>query len=192
MVLLIISFEGCKDRKEEVIDLNDIIAESDRYKEGESEEDIVKVELDSASVILNAFKANGINAISLSFLEDNLFPDRFGPEASYKYQLYFDADTVKFYNWNYSDSVKTVNAFFNWIDNFGKRKKSIFVGEEKNFQKDPLLFFIGDTSLIFIEAKNKLFKKNWIDYFEKNGFKGDWNYVVTQTKWGRAKWDSQD
>ena len=192
MVLLIISFESCKDRKEEIIDLNDIIAESDRYKEGENENAVAEVELDSTSVILNDFKVNGINAISLSYLDDNLFPDRFGPELSYKYQLNFEVDKVKFYNWNYSDSVKTVNAFFNWIDNFGKRKKSIYVGEEKNFQKDPLLFLIGDTSLIFIEAKNKLSKKIWIDYFEKIGFKGDWNYVVTQSKWGRAKWVVQE
>jgi len=189
VIIVVSSLVACNKAKEEVIDLNDIIAESDRYKEVDEIVGVDDAIIDSTQLILQSFSENGIDVNSLSVVKKSLFPDRFGPEYSDKYLLENESDTIKYFNWKYTDSSKTVNAFFNWIDNFGTERKSLFIGEEKNLQKEPFLLFVGDTSLIFIEAKESLQLKKWEHYFKKIGYNGEWNYVLQQRKWGKVKWD---
>ncbi len=183
------SLVACNKAKEEVIDLKDIIAESDRYKEVDEIVEVNDAIIDSAQLVLQSFSENGIDANSLSVVKKSLFPDRFGPEHTNKYLLENELDTIRYFNWKYTDSSKTVNAFFNWMDNFGKKRKSLFIGEEKNLQKEPFLLFVGDTSLIFIEAKESLNRKEWESFLKFKGYPGDWNYILQQGKWGKVKWD---
>ncbi|MBL1280743.1 MAG: hypothetical protein COA33_010740 [Fluviicola sp.] len=179
---------SCTQREESVIDLSDIIAESDRYKEGEQKEVEVENPNDSLEILLDNYAENGLDVASITVLEKKMFPDRFGPLASRSSQLNFENDTVLFYNWSFADSAKTINAFFNWMDNFGTKHTSIYVGEEKKLQKEPLLLFVGDTSLIYIEARESLSQSQWENYLKNLGYAIDWNFVLQQRKWGEVKW----
>lgn len=189
IISIVLTFFACTKQKEEVIDLHDIIAESDNYKEGDTIVSDEKMEDDSTQMVLTDFQENGIEVTSVSFIDKSMFPERFGVESSKKYQLNFEGDTIRFYNWRYKDSVKTINAFFNWIDNFGKKGKSIFIGEEKNLQVNPFLLFVSDTSMIFIDAKKNASKKEWVNYFKSKGYSSDWNYILQQSKHGKVRWE---
>tara|TARA_R110002072_G_scaffold302060_1_gene483552 strand:+ start:18308 stop:18892 length:585 start_codon:yes stop_codon:yes gene_type:complete len=179
---------SCNRQKEEVIDLSDIIKESENYKEGETTSEFDTDILDTSEMVLDDFTENGLDVSSYEILDDKLFPDRFGPKSSSIMRLNFEKDTVFYGSWSFEDSSKTVNAFFNWLDNFGKKHKSIFIGEEKNLQKKPFLMFIGNNSLIFVESNEFLSKPQWENYLENKGYKEDWYYILQQRKWGKVKW----
>ena len=187
LITIIISLFGCKPEKQEVINLSDIIPESENYKEGQNKGDSSNA-ADTLLWVKDQFTRNGIAVDSVESHKENYFPDRFGPSSVEKYKLISKTDTVLYLKWNYADSMKTMNAFFNWIDCFGKNCRSMFVGEESNFQRNSMQILVNDTSLIFIEAVNSIDFKKWSEYHEAIGYALDWNYIIEQRKRGRAQW----
>lgn len=176
---------GCDSPKEELIDLKDIIPHSERYDENGVDDPVESV--DSIQVLIQYFAKNGIVAESIVTNVSRLFPDRFGPENSAGYQLVMGQDTLMYHKWRFKDSSKVMNAFYNWIDCFGKGCKSVYVGEEKNFQKNAMQLLVSDSTLIYIEGPNVDFAK-WLAYHDSLGYQPDWNYAIEQSARSRAKW----
>ena len=133
------------------------------------------------------FNQYGIQFDEVIQIEERLFPDRFGPDSSSTYDLIKGQDTVRYHKWIFADSVKVMNAFYNWIDCFGKKCKSLYIGEESNLQINASQIIVSDTSLIFIEGKNIVFK-NWYAFHDSIGYENNWNYYLEQPYRGRAKW----
>ena len=187
LLLVLPLFFACEDPIEEVINLNDIIEESDNYKEGEVAEEL-SVELDSSLQLVIPFNKDGFEFIGAKQIDKILFPDRFGPIANNKIELISSSDTINYLHWSYSDSSKTMNAFYNWIDNFGEKGKSFFVGENTNFQKRPFILFVGDTSITFIESNLNLGFSEWENFQSIDDRTKDWNYVLEQRRRSKARW----
>jgi len=188
IVSAILILTSCGGGKEEVVDLDDIIAGSDRYSEDSLN---VKNEIDPKDTLalkLREFNDNGVEVKEIIALTDNYFPDRFGPITSEKYELQSEGNTFRFVQWIFEDSTKTMNAFFNWMDCFGEKCKSIFIGEERVFQSNPFQILVNDSTLIFIEGIESFDFKIWETYFEKQAYPLDWNYVIEQRKRGKAHW----
>ena len=185
ILLVVISLVGCNEEKQEIIDLSEIMPGS----EWENEDQAVQMDtLDTLVSIKTRFNDHGISVLSLSIDESSYFPDRFGPETTEKFILITKSDTLRYLKWNYSDSMKVMNSFFNWIDCYGNDCRSIYVGEEKGFQKDPMQLYVNDSSLIFITARQGLDFNAWLKYHKSLGHSSEWNYVIEQPRRGRAKW----
>src|SRR5690606_36530854 len=99
-----------------------------------------------------------------------------------------EGNTFLFIEWKFKDSTKVMNAFFNWMDCFGENCKSIFIGEERLFQANPIQILVNDSTLVFIEGIASFDFKTWETYFENRDYPLDWNYVIEQRKRGRARW----
>ena len=180
-------FFSCEQPIEEVIDLTDIIKGSDNYKEGE--EDVEAIIIDDTLLYLTIpFNEKGFQFISANQISRNLLPDRFGPITKNKIQLVSNTDTINYLYWSYADSIKTMNAFYNWIDNYGEKEKSIHVGESTSFQTLPFIMFVGDTSITFIESNSNLLFSDWERYCSNGEKLKDWNYSIEQRKQCLAKW----
>mgnify|MGYP000532189129 CR=1 FL=1 len=182
--LLVVS---CRPEEDEVLDFSEIVQESENYKEG-NEVVSDSASIDSTTIPKLMFLNGGIEASELSFFEDRLFPDRFGPESTEKYKLTLGTDTVWYYKWRYKDSIKVMNALYNWIDCFGENCKSIYLKESKNMQRMPMKIMVSDTTLIYIQAKESVDFKMWDAFHDSLGYKKDWNLIIEQRKSSRARW----
>lgn len=182
-ISIVLLLFGCQEPKEEVLDLKDVLPSSDRDYSKTDEE----VEMNDDDVLLAWFNASGFEFISVQPMTKRLFPDRFGPDTSYMYELISEEDTIDYHKWVFKDSAKVINSFFNWIDCFGDNCKSLYVGEERNFQKNGFHLLVGDSTLVFIEG-NGLSFNNWYEFHESIGYKSDWNYSIEQRYRGRARW----
>ena len=72
---ILVFFSSCRDKENEVIDLNDIIEGSDRYNEDSLDVENKINETDTLQVYLNDFQSHGIEVKELNYLDDNYFPD---------------------------------------------------------------------------------------------------------------------
>lgn len=179
-ILFIVLLSACSKPEETIIDASDIIPQAKRdYDKVENE--IAKI--DSTRGIRALFNGNGIEVDSLVFLDQKQFPDRVGPRSSQKYKISNSKESFEYYNWTFKDSIKTVNAFYNWVDMFEVDQ----LGDEVSFQKEPLCIMVGDTSLIFISGSS-IALDTWIGYHKALGFDQEWNYLVQQKLGSRARW----
>lgn len=176
---------ACTSEKEDIKDLSDILPESERdYDQKDS------IEVDDSDT-LKTYQAQFeiIGSLdSISVYDEDLFPDRVGPEKIEKFQLYFEDEEVIFVKWKFSDSARVSNALFNWSDCFGPKCKSIRIGEEKNLQRDAFQVFANDTVLFYVESSAQLDSRKWDNYFGQQGYKMDWNYRLEQSRSGRVRW----
>lgn len=178
---------ACEAEKPEVVDLEDILTESERYPEGQNPED-AQGAMDSLAMLKKNLGAAGIQADEVMPWTELLFPERFGPRRSYRFQLASGKDTLRFASLSFQDSLRVMNTVYNWIDCFGARCKSVFVGQQVGMQKRPFMVFVGDTSMIFVEANEALDYEKWQGYLESLGYAKDWNILIEQKKAGVARW----
>lgn len=186
-ITLTLSVVGCHPEKPEVLDMSDILPESERYGEGnETQED--SADMDSMAQVRMMFVSNGVEITDAYSIENSLFPDRFGPESTVKYKLNYKGDTLLYCKWIYKDSAKVMNALYNWIDCFGTKCKSVYVNQNVNMQRNPMKIMVSDTSLIFIESQLSMDFKLWDEFHEKLGYTNDWNMIIEQGKGAKARW----
>jgi hypothetical protein len=130
---------------------------------------------------------------SIKFTENNLLkerdvlfmPDRLGYNK--KSESYFMKDSIPFHiiKWSFEDSLKTVNAFYNWLDCFNQNCRSIRVNEEINGSKEAFVIWVSNTEISFLESSKAIQRKMWERIFFKET---DWNYVIQQAPQGKMNW----
>ncbi len=181
LILSLLLYSCGSDQREDVLSMDDIMPTSQRDYDNQGS-NIHTQEVEA----FNAFDRFGLDYKEKRQLTDKLFPDRFGPDTTFACML-FGSDTVTYRKWVYTDSSRVMNAFYNWIDCFGENCKSIFVGEEKNIQKDAFHLLVSDSTLIYISGP-KLNYKTWYSFHDSLGYESDWNYSLEQGKGSRVKW----
>lgn len=190
-LIFILLLVGCKDSGTEAMDLNDIQAQSENYKEGAVKKDsttetVIDIPL---NLNLDLLSEIGINCQKISLSDTLLFPDRFSPIHLNKFNYTTENKPINFSKFNFKDSNKTTNVFLNWTNCFGQNCKSIRIGESKNLQKNGFLMMVNDTCIVYISTNSSSEKKNWIKYFthEKDI---QWKYILDQNKQGKVKWQN--
>jgi hypothetical protein len=177
---------GCAPEAEEKIkDLNDILPNAERDYDQKDSTNVKNT--DTLEVYRARFETIGTVDSILPYEED-LFPDRVGPEGVEKFVLNIEGEETIFVKWRFSDSLRVTNALFNWLDCFGPSCKFIRVGEESNLQRNAFHVLANDTVLIYLESENKLDPELWDEYFEKQGYELDWNYRMEQTPRRKVQW----
>lgn len=130
---------------------------------------------------------------SIKFTENNalkerdvlFMPNRLGYDE--KKEVYYKKDSILFHfiGWTFNDSIKTVNAFYNWLDCFNQNCRSIRVDEEINGSKEAFVIWVSNTEISFLESSKAIQRKMWERIFFKET---DWNYVIQQAPQGKMDW----
>lgn len=177
---------SCAEPKEEVIDMNEIIPRSERYSEDKAE--VKEDDTLHGLFDLETAKKIGLSVSKVSVSEETMFPDRFNPRSQTKLLLTADQTSIFWGQWVYKDSLKTMNALFNWMDCFGEKCKAVKYLESTSFQSDAMLMFVNDTSITYISADQKLDENQWQMYLEEKYGLDQWDIVVVQRKQRKASW----
>lgn len=177
---------ACKQDKKEVLDMNDIMPQSEK-------DEIYKPKTDLKDTLDFGFDTKiaekiGIRVMEIDTIGEPMFPDRFSPRGIKKLNLHLKEDLIVFCQWTYKDSIKTKNALYNWIDCFGPKCKSIKFGQKVNFQKDNFVLLVNDTSITYVSSALKIKAEDWIEYFELKNEIEDWKYVIQQGTRAKAGW----
>lgn len=192
-MVLLSTFSSCGEQKEELVDISDVIPSSENYK------DDVKIDTttNSSDSLLRHFDINLIPELKL--VDSKLFPvtstmlpERFAAKSFVKMAIQTSNDSITFCQWKYKDSIKTMNAFFNWLDCFGAKCKSLRYRESAKFQKDAMLIFVNDTSIIYISSNKMLSPDLWIKYFEKRSKIMEWDNIILQQRGMKSVWGSSN
>ncbi len=182
---------SCKEGKRDVVDMNDIVAKSEKYNGKESKEAEKIDTLKMSDVFLSDLELKKSElAISKARNTDTLlFPDRFKFTKKTTFLYSLNADSVLYSKWNFRDSTKTKNAFLNWTNCFGTKCNAIRIGQKANLQKDGFLLLVNDTCMIYVGTHLKSEQEKWISYYTSDK-KQKWTYMLSQTKNGKVNWQS--
>jgi hypothetical protein len=181
-ILLLFS---CGRKENKVLDMSDITPKSERDYTQHKEQNKDTIDFDFNSAVANEL---GFNLSGLKFNEALLFPDRFLPKRTNKLVLMQEVDSTLFCQWSFKDSTQTKNAFYNWLDCFGEKCKSIKFGETINFQKDNFVILVNDSSITYITSSKKMQQDDWLNYFEKAHEIKNWKTVINQGSRAKATW----
>lgn len=184
LVLLITAACGGK-KKNEVIDMKDITPHSNRNYDSRETEIVETFDFGFDQRVADSI---GLHVMEIDSVKEPFFVDRFSPRSQTKVYLQLKEDKILFCQWTFNDSVKTKNAFYNWIDCYGEKCKSIHFGQKVNFQKDNFRLFMNDTSMTYISSSLKLSTKDWQAYLKSVNGVEQWNLIIEQATRGKAKW----
>ena len=191
--LFVLSLMACSSNKEEeTLEMKDIIATSDRYKEdGNTKIKEVKKKHYSDSLpalYLELIDSLKINRKKIKLLDSKDLPDRFECIYSQKFYWTTSKDSINFRHWVFKDSNKTNNAFYNWLDCFGNPCKTLSIGSSMKIQKNPILLLVREKDVYAIEGQKDINTDFWIRQFDRNRKKRNWKYIVSQPKKGKVTW----
>ena len=171
---------SCTSKKGDTIDVTDIMPKSKRNYDHKP--DTVDT-IENFNGPMSLFNQYGIEVVSMESIDKKEFPDRVGPKSAFKYKLGMSGDTLDYYIWQFKDSSRVMNAFYNWMDMLGVDQ----IGSSQRIQKQALNMFIGDSTLVYISG-NAINIQNWEKYFEGIGYDPNWNYIIDQKRGRKAKW----
>lgn len=175
--------------KSETVDLEEFLPQAKKeynYKEDtvvQTEEHIP----DSIELFIQSRISNSVFVQKEQLSNNKHFPDRLDFQQKYYHELTVDSVLYELAIWEFEDSLHTVNAFYNWMDCFGEKCKSLRIGESKWMYKGAFQLFVGDTKLIYIATKNNLNQLLWSDLFEPE-IKQKWNYSLYQPLNRKVRW----
>lgn len=187
---------SCKNEEAETVDFNDIVKPSEKY--GNS--DTVKTEARAEPVYYDSVSAFSQQlSDSLAFdrkqlfkLDTLIYPDRFGAKQTDKWYYISPKDSLVFMRWQFKNRVQTQNTFFNWLDCYGPRCKTIAVGEAASFSKRSVLFLIRDKEMIFVESAQKMDGGKLLAIISNLEKQKQWQYFILQQPKGKAVWKTVD
>lgn len=183
---------SCKDTtNEKPLSMDDIVAQSDKYKENDTPIQETKTIFfyDSLSLVAQRI-ADTLPLMRESILlSDTLLPpDRFLFSSKEKWTGMSQESPILVAQWQYKDSLQTKNAFFNWLDCYGKGCASLRLFEEKKLSKASFLFFILDRRMIYVSTSTKMDAKKMIESLAVTFPKDRILYVVSQTAGRKTEW----
>lgn len=191
-----LTFAACTSKPAETVSFDDLTPDSEKY----GEDDTLSKSVDKKFFYFDSITPLSQNLIdSLEFNRDFVFPldsilfsDRFGAKQTEKWYYQTEKDSLVFFHWEFRDSLKTFNTFYNWIDCYGPKCKSIQVGMPAAFSKRATLFLVEDKHLYFVESDLKIDPEKYLSYFDGpqrkvKKFK-KWKYVVIQQPRKKAGW----
>ncbi len=184
---------SCSDPEKETLTLDEISHTTDKFQDVKDSKEIklVKDEKPKSAYFLTAFDSIYKDA-SWFKLDSLLFPDRFGPSKSEKWYLLNQKDSLVALRYEFKDSLRTKNAFFNWIDCYGPKCISYQVGSQFKKQSRNSLFLVGTNNLIYMESKAAISTKKMIELLNEEKEDQNWIYIVeiparSKTRWSAMK-----
>jgi hypothetical protein len=178
---------SCSSEQEKVVKLDDIVSGSKEKKE----EKVTKAVNDSTQKL--SFFVNRlcdtlkINKKTVSIDTSFDFPERFHPIKIDKV-TFNQGDLISYKHWKWSDSVKSTQVFFNWLDQFGDHKTSLTVGDMISVSKTGFMVLVQDKSIISIDFTSTFKPEYFIRKLTNCGFGKHWKYILYQQPSKKINW----
>jgi hypothetical protein len=189
-VVLVFLFFSCKQPEEKVVGFDDIARKS---KQKENNKASKPIAIKTYYETLDVFSKQLID--SLQWTKEQIFPldsvffsDRFGAEKTTKWYYKSEQDSLVFFRWSFKDSIKTLNTFYNWMDCFGPKCRSIRVGDQVKFSPRSNLFLLQNKELFFIESKKAVDFERVFSVFDTLQWNKQWRFVVFQAPRKKSNW----
>lgn len=193
ILLIIIAFSwiSCsEDTEYEIVDSEDILPQSQGVYEYDNDS------LDQVEIALNQTEEVLVQLYpEVSFDEENplrdremlFIPNRLGYKN--KEETFFTKDSIPYHfiAWEFEDSLKTVNAFYNWLDCFGHDCRSLRIEDEVNASKEAFVIWVSDSKITYIASNKYVKRKAWESVFF-NDLNNEWNFIIQQGPRGKMKW----
>ncbi len=184
---------SCTNTEKDTVTLDEISHTTDKFKDVKDEKEIqqIKDQKPKSAYFLTAFDSIYKEA-SWVKLDSLLFPDRFGPSKLEKWYLLNQKDSLVALHYEFKDSLRTKNAFFNWIDCYGPKCISYQVGSQFKKQNRNSLFLVGANDLVYMESKFAISSEKMIELLNEKKEDQNWIYIVeiparSKTRWSAMK-----
>lgn len=183
---------ACTQEKEEVVNFDDLTSKSD-YKENEEDKKPKEVVYYDSLDFLSQTLIDSLEFDKKSVfpLDSVFFSDRFGAKKTDKWYYKSDQDSLVFFHWEFKDSIKTFNTFYNWLDCYGNNCTSFHVGQAAKFSKRGTLFLLQDKHLFFIESQLAINYERLLEILDNSKWNKKWKYLVYQAPRKKANWMSR-
>lgn len=185
---------ACGGESEKTVAYDELAPGSDKYKHAQHSDSTKGKEADDRP------KESPFLAIVDTLLPESnwvkwdtlLFADRFGPDFSEKWQTTNERDSLVLLRYTFRDSLRTRNAFFNWIDCFGPARKSYVVGDNIRIRGRAALWLVAEKEMIFIESgkpvNEQLVRELLNKDPKKDPKKENWMYLISIPRSGKTTW----
>jgi hypothetical protein len=135
------------------------------------------------------------DSVNLEITKINLNPEktfiqRFPYKNATNLLLESKKNLVKHLQINYADSNAMKNAFFNYLDCYGKDCKSIELFQKVKFSKTFFMLITTTKSIHIIESENNLNSSDWINCVRFSKIADPIKFIIIQKKQQKAKWFS--
>lgn len=191
LLILVLTSLSCETdaSKTESVDIEEFLPKS--KKEYNYEEDTIQQVTenppDSLELLIESLIPNAEFRSASEQNNNKHFPDRLDYTQRFYHELSIDSILYELVVWEFEDSIHTINAFYNWIDCFGKKCKSIRIGDSQWIYDGSFQLLVDDTKLIYVASKEKMDRKLWEGFFEPIS-KETWNYHMYQPLKRKVKW----
>lgn len=189
--LVLMLFISCTDTKQETLSLEDISHTSDKFEHPDEGQELpeIKDQKPEKGYFLTAFDSIYKQA-SWFKLDSLLFPDRFGPSKMEKWYLLDRKDSIVALHYEFKDSLRTKNAFFNWLDCYGPNCHSYQVGSQFKKQRRNSLFLIGANHLVYLESGYPIATDKLVGILNEKKKDQNWIYVVEIPGRNKTRWSA--
>lgn len=178
-IMLILVLAACGRKEVKIVDLSDRIPKA---KRDYNAPDTTKV-VDTTLLDLAKFQSWNPEIKSIRTLERKSFLERFQPKKVEKFVWYLtNGDSVEYERLVFVDSLRTYNAFYNYLD----RMDIAYFGAEGSFQKDPLALLLTDT--VILRLSGGVDFKFWEAHIDTKAWMGNGDIWITQKKYRNAQW----
>ncbi len=147
-------------------------------------------EKDTLIVLFDRYNQDSVN-LEITKISPNLektFIERFPNKKIFNFILESKNSTVKHLQIDYLDSNSMKNAFFNFLDCYGKDCKSIELFQKVKFSKTFFMLLASTKSIHIIESEFNQNPKKWINLLRYSNKKDPIKFIILQQKQQKAKW----
>jgi hypothetical protein len=147
-------------------------------------------EKDTLIILFDRYNQDSIN-LEITKISPNLektFIERFPNKKIFNFILESKNSTVKHLQIDYLDSNSMKNAFFNFLDCYGKDCKSIELFQKVKFSKTFFMLLASTKSIHIIESEFNQNPKKWINLIRYSNKKDPIKFIIVQQKQQKAKW----
>jgi hypothetical protein len=124
--------------------------------------------------------------------DTTLFADRFGPLKTEKWIVLTPSDSLSLVHYQFRDSLKTKNAFFNYLDCFGAKCRHFTVGDNVKVPRRNALILVGAKSFVIVEGNARIDETAIRSTYIKKPEEESWIYLVNIPKAGKTTWKRID
>ena len=152
-------------------------------------------EIQKEDTLKAIFEFYNQDSVNLEITKINLNPEktfiqRFPYKNATNLLLESKKNLVKHLQINYADSNAMKNAFFNYLDCYGKDCKSIELFQKVKFSKTFFMLISTTKSIHIIESENNLNSSDWINCVRFSKIADPIKFIIIQKKQQKAKWFS--
>ena len=185
-------FTSCSDSSKDtsnVVDLDEFLPKSEKsYNYDEDTTQQIKEHIpDSLELLIKSKISDAVFLRGEDLSNTKYFPDRLDFTQRFQHEIKIDSASYDIVIWEFEDSIHTINAFYNWMDCFGDKCKSIRIGESKWIYDGSFQIFIDDLSIIYVASDQNINVDLWLALFQPK-VKEKWNYRLHQALKRKTKW----